>query len=122
MIFSPVRLHQDAVDLVDADDLLAISDGFEHGGDAEVAGTPEQALGRAYNEGDGVLTEGVMTHADGVALGIKEGLHVLRIQAGHFDGVGDAALDVLIDGQVQFLHELGLGEKDEVVVLGEVLE
>jgi len=37
MIFSPVRLHEDAVDLVDADDLLAIPDGLEHGGDGTTA-------------------------------------------------------------------------------------
>ena len=99
MVFSPVGLHEDAVDLVDADDLFAVADGLEHGGDAEVAGTPEQAFGRAYNEGDGVIAEGVMTHADGVALGIEEGFHVLGIEARHLDGVGDAALDVLIDGE-----------------------
>jgi len=58
MIFSPVRLHEDAVDLVDADDLFTIPDGLEHGGDAEVAGTPEKAIGRAYNEGDRVFGPG----------------------------------------------------------------
>ncbi len=29
-----------------------------------------------------------MPHTDSVALGIEEGLHVLRIQARHLDGVG----------------------------------
>jgi hypothetical protein len=63
-----------------------------------------------------------MTQPDGVALGIEEGFHILGIQAWHLDGIGDAALDVLIDGQVQLVHELRLGEEDEVVVFREVLE
>jgi hypothetical protein len=40
MIFSPMRLHQNAVDLINADDLFPVSDGLEHGGDADV---PEPA-------------------------------------------------------------------------------
>jgi len=45
MVFSPVRLHQDAVDLFEADDLFAVADSFEQGGEAEVADAPQDALG-----------------------------------------------------------------------------
>jgi hypothetical protein len=32
-----------------------------------------------------------------VALGVEEGFHVIRIEAGEFDGVRDTAFDVLIE-------------------------
>ena len=121
MVFSPVRLQEDAVDLVEADDLLAVSDGFEHGGETEVADPPEDALGGADDQGDGVFAEGVVAEADDVELGIEEGLQVVGIEPGDTDGIGDAALDVLIDGQVQLVHELGLGEEDQVMILGGML-
>ena len=70
MVFSPVGLHEHAVDMVDTDDLFAVSDGFEHGGDAQVARSAQQAFAGAYDEGDGVITEGIMTQSDGVELGI----------------------------------------------------
>jgi len=121
MVFSPVRLQEDAVDLVEADDLLAVSDGFEHGGETEVADAPQNPFGGADDEGDGVFAEGVVAEADEVELGIEEGLQVVGIEPGDTDGIGDAALDVFIDGQVQLVHELGLGEEDQVVILGEVI-
>ena len=37
MVFPPVGLHEHAVDLVDADDLFAVADGFKECGDGEVA-------------------------------------------------------------------------------------
>lgn len=37
-------------------------------------------------------------------------------------GVGEAAADVLVDGQRKRVEQLGVPEEDEVVVLGEVLE
>ena len=117
-----MRLQEDAVDLIEADDLFAVSDGFEQGGEAEVADAPQNPFGGADDEGDGVFAEGVVTEADEVELGIEEGLQVVGIEPGDTDGLGDAALDVFMDGQVQLVHERGLGEEDQVVILGEVLE
>ena len=37
MIFSPMGLHENPVDLVKSYDLFAVADGFEHGGDAQIA-------------------------------------------------------------------------------------
>lgn len=36
-LLSPVGLNEDAVDVIEIDDLLAGPDGFEHTGEAEVA-------------------------------------------------------------------------------------
>jgi hypothetical protein len=122
MVFSPMRLHEDGVDLLDADDLFAVSDGFEHCGDAEISGSAEYALGGADDQRYGVFAEGVVTEADDIELRVKESFHVVGIEALDSDGVGDAALDVLVDGQMQLVHELRLSEKDKVVILGKVLK
>jgi len=122
MVFSPVGLKEDAVDLFEADNMFAVTDGFEHGGEAEVAQAAQDTLGGADHEGDSVLAEDIVAEPDEVELGVEEGPHVFGVEAGDLDGIGDAALDILVDGEVQFMDELGLGEEDEVVVLGEVLE
>lgn len=50
-----MRLHEYAVDLLDADDLFAVSDGLKHAGDTQVTCAPQDALRGTYDEGDGVL-------------------------------------------------------------------
>lgn len=44
-VLAPVRLDQDAVDLVDVDGLVRGADGFEHAGDAKVARLAQDAIG-----------------------------------------------------------------------------
>ena len=44
LLSSPVGLHEDAVDLFEVDGAGAVADGFQQGGDAEVACAPEDAL------------------------------------------------------------------------------
>ena len=44
MLALPVRLHQDAVDLLDVDVADAVADGLHHGGDTEVARAAEELL------------------------------------------------------------------------------
>lgn len=63
-----------------------------------------------------------MCQGDAVELFLDEGPQVVGGQALHQDGVGDAALDVVVDAQGELVEQLGLSEEDEVVVLGEVLE
>ncbi len=58
---------------------------------------PQDAFGGAYDQRDGLVTEGIVPEPHDVARGVEEGFHVIRIEAGKFDGVGDAAFDVLID-------------------------
>ena len=43
-------------------------------------------------------------------------------ELGQHDRVGDAAADVLVDRQAELVHQGGLADEDQVVVLGEVLE
>jgi len=117
-----VGLKEDAVDLFEADDVFAVADGFEYGGEAEVAQTAQDALGGTNHEGDGILVEDVVAEPDEVELGVKEGAHIFGVKAGNLNGIGDAALDVLVDGEVQFVDELGLGEEDKVVVLGKIFD
>ena len=44
MVPSPVGLHEDAVDLFEADFPVPISDGFEQGPDTQVAHAPQDAF------------------------------------------------------------------------------
>ena len=43
-------LKEDAVDLFEADDVLAVSDGLKHGGEAEIAQTAQDAFGRVLGQ------------------------------------------------------------------------
>jgi len=43
MFLPPVRLHEDAVDGFESDDLFLIAEGFEQGTDAEVSQSPKQS-------------------------------------------------------------------------------
>ena len=45
LLFTPMRLHEDAVDLVKADFAFAVADGFEQGSDAQVAYAAKDAFG-----------------------------------------------------------------------------
>lgn len=108
-----MRLKEDAVDLFEANDVFAVPDGFEHGGEADVAQPAQDALGGADHEGDGVLGEDIVAKADEVELGVEESPHVFGVEPGDLDGIGDAALDVLVDGEMKLVDELWLGEEHE---------
>jgi len=59
---------------------------------------------------------------DEIELAVNEVFHVIRIHPGDLDGIGNAAFDVLVDDEMQFLHELRLCKEDEIVVFRKVLE
>ena len=80
MIFPPVGLKQYTVDLVEAYDLLAVPDRLEHRRDAQVPCPAQDALGRAYDQLYGLLTERVVPQFDPVELRKNERL-VRRGQA-----------------------------------------
>ena len=118
----PVRLHQHAVDVVDVDGLGGTADGLDHAADAEVAGLTQNAVGRTHDQLDGGRREGVVAQADAVQFAQDEVAHVLAMEAFGDDRVGDAALDVQVDAQVQRGQQVGPADEDEVVVFGEILE
>ncbi|MFN9640134.1 MAG: hypothetical protein ACK56W_08970, partial [Pirellula sp.] len=47
--------------------------------------------------------------------------HVIMQPLG-YDRVGNSALDILIDGQVQIRKQLQLADQNEIVVLGEIFK
>ena len=59
-VLSPVRLEQDAVDLLEVDGLGAVSDGLEQSAEAEVAHATKHASGGAHDEGERVRGELLM--------------------------------------------------------------
>jgi len=117
-----VGLKKDAVDLGQVDVSHAVAHGLEESGEADVAGRAEDALGGADDQGERVLGEGTVSEGDAVELREDEARDVFGREALYDDGVGDAALDVVVHRERQRVQQLGLGEEDEVVVLGEVLE
>ena len=62
----PVGLHEDAVDVVDADGFVGAADGLDEAADAEVSGLAEDAVGGADDEVDGRWGEGVVAESDAV--------------------------------------------------------
>ncbi len=118
----PVGLQEDAVDVVDVDGLVGAADGFDHAADAEVAGLAQDAIGRADDEIDGGAGKGVVPESRAVEFAEDEVAHVVGVEALADDGVGDAALDVLVDAEVEGGEQTGPADEDEIVVLGEVLE
>lgn len=78
-VFSPVRLDQDAVDDVNVDAFVRGTDGFEHAAQDQVAGLAQDAVGRADDQVERGLGEGVVPEADAIEFGEDEGLHVLGV-------------------------------------------
>ena len=115
-------LQEDAVDDVDVDGFVGGADGFDHAADAEVAGLAQDAVGGADDEIDSGLGEGVVAKADAVEFTQDEVAHGVGAQAFGDDGVGDAALDVVVDAEVEIGEQAGPADKDQVVIFGEVLE
>ena len=72
----PVRLHEDAVDLLEIHAAHAVTDGLEHGGDAEVACAAEEALRGADDELERIGREGAVREGDTVELLVDEGQQV----------------------------------------------
>ncbi len=118
----PVRLHQHAVDVVDVDGLVGTADGLDQAADAEVAGLTQHAVGGAHHQLDGGQREGVVAQADAVQFAQDELAHGVGTQPFGDDRVGDAALDVQVDAQVQRGQQVGPADQHQVVVFGEVLE
>jgi hypothetical protein len=99
-----------------------VADGLDEGAEAEVAGAPEVSLGGAHDEDERVWAERRVRHCDGVELGTDEVGHVVGREPGDEDGVGHAALDVVVRGQGERGQKTWLRDEDEVVVLGKILE
>ena len=60
--------------------------------------------------------------SDAVEFAEDEVAHVVGVEPFGDDRVGDAALDVLVDAEVEGGEQAGPADEDEVVVFGEVLE
>ena len=102
LLFTPMRLHEDTVDLIEADFALSLADGFEQGSDAEVAYAAQDAFGRAYGECEGVIGKGAVGQPAPVELVEDEGFDVVGRERFEMHGVGDAASDVVVDAQAEF--------------------
>ena len=98
-LFAPVGLQEDAVDLLQVDGFGAVAHGLEHGAEAEVSGAPEDALGGADDEAERVVGEGRVGECHLVELGADEVGHGVGGQFLQQDRVGDAVLDVFVDGE-----------------------
>jgi len=122
MIFSPMRLHECAVDLFESGVLEAGADGFDEGGDAEVACRAQEAVAGADDEFEGVVIKDVVGEAYAVEPGVYEGAQIVGCKAVEDGGVGDAGADVVVDGEPQGAQEGGLGDKEEGVVFREVFK
>jgi hypothetical protein len=121
-VLVPVGLHEDAVDVVDVDGLVGGADGLDQAADAEVAGLAQDAVGGADDEVDGGLREGVVSESGAVEFAQNKIPHGIGAEAFGDDRVGDAALDVVIDAEVEVGEQAGPADEDEVVILGKILE
>src|SRR6185369_3935337 len=110
----PVRLQQHAVDIVDVDGLVRAADGLDQTANAQVARLAQDAVGGADDQVDGGRREGVVAQADAVELTQDEVAQGVGPQAFGEDRVGDAALDVLVDAQVQRRQQRGSANEDEI--------
>ena len=86
---------------VDVDGSLGTADGFDQAADAEVAGLAQDAVGRSHDEVDGGWGEGVVAESNAVEFAEEEVPHGVGAESFGDDRVGDAALDVLVDAEVQ---------------------
>ena len=119
---SPMRLHQHLVDLLQTHDLLVVPYCFQQRGNAEVAHLPQNTFGGAYDQIKSVVAEGVVTEPDAIQLFKNEGFDVIRIETVEVDGVGYPAADILVDTQLEVVHQRHLRDQHEVVIFWKVFE
>ena len=122
LVMPPVGLEEDGVDLFEVDGFGAVSDGFDHGADAEVFDGAEGSFGAACDEVGGGFGEGGVWESDAVELVCDVGGEVCGGEGFEFGGVGDAAFEVVVGPELKGGVEGGLADEDEVVVFGEVFE
>ena len=115
----PVRLEEDAVDLFEIDDACAVPYGFVEAAEGEVSGASQESIGGADEECESVFAEGAVGECDVVELLQEVFLHLFRGESADANGVGDAASDVVVDGEGELGEKWRLCDEDEVVVLGE---
>lgn len=119
---APVWLEEDAVDLFEIDGLGAVPHGFHHRCDAEVSDASQNSFAGACDETESVIGEGIVAKCDLVELDKDELDGVVGSELLQHNRVGDAASDVVVDSQIKLENEFWLGDQDQVVVLGKVLE
>jgi hypothetical protein len=119
-VVPPVGLHEHGVDLFEVDDFGLVADGFYQGSDTEVLDRSQRAFGKAENEIDGLVGEGLVREAYEVELLVNEGGECARCQGIDFGGVGDTAFEILLRAELQGGVESRLADEDEVVVFREV--
>jgi len=119
---TPVRLDEDGVNLLKVDGFGAISDGFDHGADAEVFDGSEGAFGTAGDEVGGGFGEGAVRETNTFELVVDVGGEVCGGELFEFCGVGDPRFYVLVGTELEGGVEGWLPDEDEVMVFGEVFE
>ena len=91
-------LDEHLVDLFEVDGAGLVAHGFNEAGEAEVAGSAQEAFAGSDDQGQGVVGEGVVAQGGAVELGEDELLGFLGAQAGKECRIGDTGADFLVDG------------------------
>ncbi|MCP5535792.1 MAG: hypothetical protein H7A51_06095 [Akkermansiaceae bacterium] len=110
-------LEQDGVDVLDVDGFGLVAHGLDQGADAEVFDRPECAFRTACDEVGGGFCEGGVRESCAVKLAVDVFGEVCGGELLKVGGVGDAALDVMVDSELECGVEGGLADEDEVVIL-----
>ena len=77
MMFSPVGLHEDAIDVLECDGPALLADGLDEGAEAEVASASDEAIARSDDECQGLIGEGVVCQSNAIELIKDEDLNDL---------------------------------------------
>lgn len=85
-------------------------------------GRSEDAVGGADEEIGGGRREGVVGEPDAVEFAEEEVLQGVGPESFGDDGVSDAALDVVVDAEIEVGEEAGASDEHQVVVFGKVFE
>ena len=117
---TPVGLEEDGVNLGKVDGFGAISDGFDHGADAEIFDGTEGAFSATCDEVGRGFCEGCVWKSNAFELGVDVGGEVGGGEGVDFGGVGNPGFEVLVGAELEGGVEEGLADEDEGVVFGEV--
>lgn len=119
-VLAPVGLHEDGVDLLDADGFCLVANGFDEGSDGEITDGAQDAFGDANEERDGFFTEGIVRESGLVKLIVEVGFDGVGSEQVEAGGVGDAAFNVEVVAELEGGVEGGLADEDEVMVFWKV--
>jgi len=111
-MISPMRLNEDAIDLLEVNFLGLVPNRFQKSREAKIAETTQDAFRGANDQGQSFIGKSIVTQSCAIELIEDKGFCLIRVESRKDDGVSDPRFDVLMDRKTDIVEQIGLAEED----------